>query len=704
MSVVTQLLQQAQTNLRASDLAGAHALCNKVMERDTRHPEAWRLLGAILARLGRRDAARQAILQSIGLAPDNAGAHSDLGDLERTQGRLPEAVESYRRAAALDSGQVEVWMNLGETCRSLGRHAEALSAYRRVAALMANNVNALVRIAELEHLLLHFTAAEAAARRACALEPGSAIPYLLLSNALAAQNKDDEVLLALEQALRIDPDSEMLLTQIARTFEHWRAPDRAAEYYERLLAVDPENAWARCRLIDTRLSICDWSDYEAFCASLVRQIERAMATESEIAFDISNLLAFSVDPSFVARVSRYKAAWIARQLQPRQPQWHGYARKAAGERIRLGYLLPYTVKHSMPLALWPVIEQHDRRRFEVFGYSLCACDGSPTSVGLRGCFDRFTDVIRQPPEQAAAQLHADGIDLLIDTTGHTNINWLAVLALRPAPVQVHYLGYSLTSGADYVDYLISDRNFIPPSLQGECSEAPVYLPDSFMATARMPIDPERPSRAAAGLPETGVVFANFNQPMKLEPVIFGVWMRILHQVPGSVLWFGEWNHRMTENLRRFAAAHGIDGERLVFAPLLDHPQHLARLQLADLVLDNRLHGGGVTSVDALWAGVPVLSAAGAGPAARLGATLNAAAGQPEMTVRTLAEYETLAVDLARDPARLRALSDRLRRGRDGSALFDQRRYRRHLERAYEMIWADHLAGRPRTRIDVPPAD
>ena len=179
-------------------------------------------------------------------------------------------------------------------------------------------------------------------------------------------------------------------------------------------------------------------------------------------------------------------------------------------------------------------------------------------------------------------------------------------------------------------------------------------------------------------------------------------MRILHQVPGSVLWFGEWNHRTGRQLRQAAEDRGIDGARLVFAPLMDHPKHLARLQLADLVLDNRLHGGGVTTVDALWAGVPVLSVAGADPAARLGATLNAAAGLPEMTVGSLADYETLAVRLAMDPGQLRDLSVRLLQGRDSAALFDQVRYRRHLERAYTMIWRNYRAGGPKLPIDVPP--
>ncbi|HYM32810.1 MAG TPA: hypothetical protein VEU47_16025, partial [Candidatus Cybelea sp.] len=370
------------------------------------------------------------------------------------------------------------------------------------------------------------------------------------------------------------------------------------------------------------------------------------------------------------------------------------------DRIRVGYLLPYTTRQSMPLVLEPVVQRHDRTRFELFGYSLMACDKVPFSVAFRKHFDHFTDLVKVAPEIAAQRIYSDGIDLLIDTTGHTSVNWLEVLALQPAPVQAHYLGYSLTSGSKFIQYLITDKRFIPPEWKAYCTERLVYLPGSFMATRRADISDETPSRADFALPEDGFVFANFNHPCKFEPGIFDIWMRILGNVPNSVLWLGDWMHATRDNLRHEAERRGIDGSRLVFAKLLEHSKHLRRLALADLALDNRFHGGGVTTVDALWAGLPILTVAGASPAARLGATLCHAANMPELILSDFDEFERRAVELAKDPEQLGSIRQKLWRERTRCRLFDSDGYRRDLEAAYIAMWENYADGRAPRDIEI----
>ena len=281
---------------------------------------------------------------------------------------------------------------------------------------------------------------------------------------------------------------------------------------------------------------------------------------------------------------------------------------------------------------------------------------------------------------------------------------MPILAARPAPIQAHAFGYSITTGADYVDYLVSNRIYVTEADAALCPEAPLYLRETFMPTIRANIAPDRPHRRTLDLPGHGQVLANFNHPCKFEPVMFEVWMRLLDALPDAVLWLGNWMPATRDNRRREAASHGVAPERLVFANIVDHDQHLARLAVADLALDNLRHGGGITTMDALWVGLPVVSVRGETPASRLGATLLNAAGARELVTDSLEDYARLALTLARDPARRAALRACLLAARDTALLFDTARFHRHLETGYEMMVALGRQGLPPTTLSVPALD
>ena len=289
-------------------------------------------------------------------------------------------------------------------------------------------------------------------------------------------------------------------------------------------------------------------------------------------------------------------------------------------------------------------------------------------------------------EQSARHIHGDRLDLLVDLSGFTRHSALEILETRPAPVQAHYLGYGATLGADCVQYLVTDAVHTPPELAAHCSEAVVYLPDSFMATSRPEIAAVVPDRASQGLPEDGFVFANFNAHYKFDPETFDLWLDLLHELPRSVLWLLRGGEGAMANLRATAAARGIDAERLIFAPRASHPEHLARQSLADLSLDCRHHAGGVSTLDALWSGLPVLSRAGDNQSARTGASILAAAGLAELAVASMADYRAMALRLAHDPSALADLKAQLQANLETAPLFDTARLARHLEAAYgEMV-------------------
>jgi protein O-GlcNAc transferase len=350
-----------------------------------------------------------------------------------------------------------------------------------------------------------------------------------------------------------------------------------------------------------------------------------------------------------------------------------------------------------------LIEQHDRRRFDVIGYSCGSDDANAIRSRLAGAFDRFVDIRETSDRRAAELIQADAVDILIDLTGYTAYGRTAVLAHRPAPLQASYIGYSGTMGADFIDYIIVDRFLVPPDQQPFFSERLVHLPDCYLCTDDKREVPERtPTRAESGLPEAGFVFCCFNNAFKITPAFFDVWRRLLRAVPGSVLWLLDANPLARANLAREATARGVAPERIVFAPRRPVAEHLARHRLADLFLDTLPYNAHVTTCDALWAGLPVLTCAGHTFAGRVAGSLLHAIGLDELVTPTLDEYEALARRLACEPQLLAQLRARLLQNRQTHALFDTARFTRNIEAAYQQMWETWKAGRPPAAFSVSP--
>ena len=374
-------------------------------------------------------------------------------------------------------------------------------------------------------------------------------------------------------------------------------------------------------------------------------------------------------------------------------------------KIRLGYLSADFREHAVAFVIAGLIERHDRQRFDVIGYSCGPDDASAIRSRLAGAFDRFIDIRETSDRRAAELIQADAVDILIDLTGYTAHGRTAVLAHRPAPVQASYIGYSGTMGADFIDYILVDRFLVPPDQQRFFSERLVHLPDCYLCTDDRREIPERtPTRAESGLPEADFVFCCFNNAFKITPAFFDVWMRLLRAVPGSVLWLLDANPLARANSAREATARGVTPERLVFAPRRPVAEHLARHRLADLFLDTLPYNAHVTTSDALWAGLPVVTCAGNTFAGRVAGSLLRAIGLEELVTTSLDEYEALALRLAGDPDLLRQLRTRLEQNRQTQPLFDTARITRHLEAAYQQMLETWKAGRPPTAFAVSPTD
>jgi predicted O-linked N-acetylglucosamine transferase (SPINDLY family) len=450
---------------------------------------------------------------------------------------------------------------------------------------------------------------------------------------------------------------------------------------------------------------CEWEAFEQWQPRMLGALAHA-GGPAVSPFQLLSLPGISAHQQHDCAVQWMRARLLA-SMAARADMAHEFAAqaasalpRAAGRAIRLGYLSGDFHMHATALLLAETLEAHDRQRFELHAYSYGPDDGSAMRQRLHAAFDGFHEISALDDAQAARAIHADGIDILIDLKGFTAGTRSLLLAYRPAPVQVNYLGYPGTLGGNFCDYLVSDRFITPTSAVADYSEALACLPHSYQPHGHAAVLPPTPSRAQAGLPDEGLVLCCFNQSYKFTPEVFGVWCDVLAQVPGSVLWLLK-DERAEGNLRREAMARGVAPHRLVFAPDLPQAGHLARLQCADLVLDTSPYNAHTTASDALWAGVPLVTRAGSTFASRVAGSLLHAVGLPELVTHSLDDYAALALALATAPQRLAALRAKLAGLRAGAALFDVPGYTRDLEALYTAMWGRHVAGLAPQGLDLP---
>jgi predicted O-linked N-acetylglucosamine transferase (SPINDLY family) len=504
-----------------------------------------------------------------------------------------------------------------------------------------------------------------------------------LGNVLKAQDRPEAAIACYRQATVLAPGHAQAWYNLGCVQQALKRHDEAAASFDRALALAPDHAQAFDGRLTARLQGCDWAGYDADVAAIRAGLARGAAPVAPFA---SLILPLTPEEQ-LACARRFVAATAppaAPLLRPRAP---------GRDRIHLAYVSADFHRHATAFLAAGLFERHDRARFEVTGISLGPDDGSDVRARLEAGFDRFLDLRGLSDAAIAARLAGLGIDIAVDLKGHTKDNRFGLFAHRPAPIQVSYLGYPGTTGAPYIDYVIADPIVLPFDRQPFWTERIVHLPGCYQINdPRRAAAPDRPSRADCGLPEDGFVFCCFNNVYKLTPAVFGIWLRLLQRVPGSVLWLYRDNADAETRLRRMAAEQQVDPARLIFARPVPRAEHLARQELADLFLDTLPCNAHTTASEALRAGLPVLTCRGQGFAARVAASLLSALGLDVLVTETLADYEKLALRLAQEPAPLAGIRETLRHGAAPAAVFDGEDCRRQLEAAYARMWRRHCAG------------
>jgi len=615
-------------------------------------PDALRLATQSLraGQSGRAEALCRSILRH---KPDSFEALHLLGFIEARRRRYEDAIAAYDRAISIRPDHLQALSERGNARAAAGRFAAALEDYGKVLSASPNHVQVLLNRAFVLHTNLH---------------------------------RFDEALADYDRVLSIRGDDLYALGGRVGVLRQLRRFEEAMQACERALAVSfSETAYNS--LAEMAQGTCDWSR--------TQKITDEIKAEGKVIVRPIMLLAFFDDAALHAKY----ATRFVDSLHPSLPQPLMGRAKYSHDKIRLAYLSGDFGSHPISHLATRLFEIHDRSRFEVIGISYgMNDDASETRARVVKAFDQFHDVQGQSDLEAAKLLRAREVDIVVDLNGLTGSARTGILAHRPVPIQVTYLGYPGTMGASFIDYVIADRIVLPFDRQPLYKEKIVHLPDCYQVNdaQRRPGDCTT-TRTAVGLPERGFVFCCFNVRVKIVAPLFDVWMRVLAQVEGSVLWLLNDAAGATANLRREAAARGIDPTRLIFADPLPQDSHIGRIGLADLFLDTLPYNAHTTASDALWAGVPVLTCMGSAFAGRVAASLLTSVGLPELVTSTIEDYKALAVRLARDPRLLREIRVKLSENRRTSPLFDTERFRTGIESAYTTMWTIWQSGdRPRS--------
>lgn len=573
---------------------------------------------------------------------------------------------------------------LGLVRYSEQRHAEAGQLIERALAHAPDDPDFLGNLGEVRRAARQLDAAESALRRALTLSPSNARLWMNLAVVLGERGMRQAAIEAANEAVRLDPDDARARLQLAQLLHAKARAAEAIPHLRRALELVPGQPNARFQLHAACAMVCDWAGRET---EMVEMLELWDGSTSESEFGEFHPFAAYIVPVSNALRLRLAQRYAARFMAEGHERAWADLRSSEGERLRLGYLSSDFHDHATLHLAAGLFPRHDRSRFEVFAYSFGPDDASEYRRRLVASVDHFADVRAETSEQTARRVRADGIQILVDLKGYTFDSRPQILGLRPAPLQVAYLGYPGTMGAGLIDYVLCDSVVAPPGSEAWFGERLALLPNSYQVNdCDREIPVETPTREACGLPPGAFVFCSFNSPYKIEPRIFSSWMRILGRSPGAVLWAMVRDAQAQANLRREAQSRAVDPARLIFADYVPAARHLARLVHADLFLDSFFVNGHTTASDALWMGVPVLTCPGDAFPARVAASLLAATGLAELVAGTLEEYEEIAVSLAADRARVAALKARLVRNRTALPLFDTPRFVRNLERAYELMW------------------
>ena len=639
-------------------------------------------------------------------------------------GRLMEAEELYLKLLQAAPTDLQVQYMLSALYHQTGRNKEAHALLTRLVAAAPHAFPGLGLLAHVHAALGHTSDAVAMAERYLKIQPNDVPMAVFAANLLFSMHQYDQAILYFKRALEINPDSAPILNDIGNCYFRLRNGEEALKHYRKALALQPKNAQlhynlacflkvagnpdayrealattlaldpgnlqARCDALTASMRVCDWNGLEENTRLLTTTFETLISRRGAMPVSPAPLNYLDVPPDLIAKVTQHYARNISEQARTLGSRLTRLPRQTK-QRIHIGYLSTDFFNHAVGTLTYKLFGCHDKSRFKIHAYSLRHQEDNYQKDIAADC-DIYRNISTLGLAEATQHLIDDEIDILVDMAGYSGAARPEILALRPAPIQISYLGYINTMGADFIDYIIADEVVLPPAHEYRYTEKVIRLPN-FLVVSDLPVAGIPPTRAELGLPDDQFIFCSFNHSYKLTPTVFNAWMKILRSTPNSILWLYVNGLKTAEkNLLSAAASLDVSPSRIFFAKTVPLNEHLLRLHAADLCLDTYGFSGGATTACSLMAGLPVLSWCGDSYLGRMGSSINQYMGLTEMDCLSETQYVSRAVELATCPDKLLAVRERIRDRRLHSPLFQPREFVRVLEAAYKQIWATHCNG------------
>ena len=665
------------SNKRLGQIKAASEAFKKVTELKPNDALGFNSFGVTLKEQGKLEEAIRSYAKALSLNPDYADAYNNMGNALNALGKLDEAIASYEKALSLKPDYTSAYYSMGNALKAQGKLEEAIASYEKALFFKPDYVDAYNNLGNALQDQSKFGDAIEVYKKAVSFKPNYLAAYVNIGNALREQGRLEEAIASYEQALSFNPCMEVAHNNLGVVFEEQGKLDEALASYEQALSSKPDYTIVQSQKLHLQAHICDWSSLDRD-RSLIAGL--GVLTEGVPPF---RFLSFEDAPE----QHRSRSVNYVRRKFSLERVVDFRKSEQVPKRLKVGYFSADFHNHATMYLMAQIFERHDKEQFDIYAYSYGPDKQDEMRKRLIENVDVFHDVREMSDMQIVEQARSEQLDIAIDLKGFTKGARLAPFAHGLASVQISYLGYPGTIGADFIDYIVADPVVIPEDKQHHYSEQIIYLPNTYQPTDNTRVISDKIiTREDMGLPSNGFVFCCFNANYKISPTEFDIWMRLLGRVESSVLWLLKSNKWAEQNLKREAEARGISAERLVFAEKVPQAEHLARHKLADLFLDTFNVNAHTTASDALWAGLPVVTKLGEGFAARVAGSLLTAIGLPELITQSEEAYEALALALATDPKQLGEIKSKLDRNRLTQPLFDSQMYTRHLEAGYQMAY------------------
>jgi len=648
-------------------------------------PLLFNISGVCYKTIGKLDEAIKSFEKALSIKPDFTEVHFNLGVVLKDLGQLDAAVNCYEKALAINPSYANAYNNLGITLKELGQLDAAVKSYEKALVIKPDFAEAHNNLGNALDELGQLDAAIKCYENAVAIKPGYSEAHNNLGNAFKNLAKLDAAVKCYKKAVALKPDYAEAYHNLGNSLLSLKRLDEALASYERAIVLKPDINFILGDLLHTKMQLCIWDDLSSQLDELTNKINN-----SEKVINPFPLLALIDDPELHMKTAKI----LVNEKFPQSHVLSKIERYPKHKKIRIGYFSADFRNHPVSTLKTDLYELHDRSQFEIYAFSYGPDTKDEMNLRIKAGVDHFHDVHMMLDKDLAILSRSLEIDIAVDLGGFTQDSRTGLFAIRAAPIQVNYLGYPGTMAANYMDYLIADSTLIPEEKKHHYLEKIVYMPNSFMVNdTKTKLSNRVFTKVETGLPANGFVFCCFNNHYKITPNIFIGWMRILKAVEGSVLWLTDGNSTANINLQKEAKKNGVDENRLIFAPRLDSMKdHLNRIQLSDLFIDTLPYNAHATSSDALRMGLPVLTCVGNSFASRVAASLLNAVNLPELITTTQEQYESLAIQLATHPEKLKIIKDKLVNNLPTAPLYDTPLFTQQLESAYLTMYERYQQG------------